>query len=57
MYYSDHYRKNMIMSKKNLKLSTTNYLNMNEDCAKLETKVQGRKLSRTFQEWNNPSFG
>ena len=45
------------MSKKNLKLSTTNYLNMNEDCAKLETKVQGRKLSRTFQEWNNPSFG
>ena len=45
------------MSKKNLKLSTANYLNMNENCAKLETKLRGRKLSRTIQEWKNPSFG
>jgi len=45
------------MSKKNFKLSTTNYLNMNEHCAKLEMKVRGRKLSQIFQEWNNPPFG
>jgi len=46
----------MTMSEKNLKLSTTNYLNMKENCAKLETKVRGRKLSWTFQERKNLSF-
>jgi hypothetical protein len=29
---------------------------MNEDCAKLETKVRGREVIRTLQEWNNPTF-
>ena len=38
---------NMKMSKKN----------MNEACAKLAAKVSEKKLSQTFQEWNNPSFG
>jgi hypothetical protein len=31
------------MSNMNLQLSTTNYMNMNEACAKLETKGKERK--------------
>jgi len=56
MYYSDHNRKK---NENELKELATEYHKLPEheqDCAKLETKVRGRKLSRTFQELNNPSF-
>jgi hypothetical protein len=47
----------MKMSRRNLKLTTTNYLNMNKACAELAAEVRGRKLSQTFQQWNNPPSG
>jgi len=43
----------MTMSKENLKPSATNDLNMNKNCAKLETKVRGREVSWIFQGQKN----